>query len=227
MSEWVTIKEMPRELRPRERLQTFGAQALSDGELLALLIRTGTKKETALDLARKLLSSPQGLRFIAEASLEELKKQKGIGLAKACQLKAAIELGRRLAAYMQERISVRSPRDVVNLLIDEMRFLDREHFRTVSLNTKNQVLAINTVSVGSLNSSIVHPREVFKDPIRHSAAAVVLVHNHPSGDPEPSQEDLMVTRRLAEAGKILGIEVLDHLVLGDGRYVSFKERNLF
>jgi DNA repair protein RadC len=221
-----TIKEMPEELRPRERLLAAGPQALSNAELLAILIRTGTRMETAIDVARRVLSRPEGLQYLAQASLEELQKEKGIGLAKAAELKAALELGRRLAAFTLTRTIIKNPWDVASLLMDEMRFLDRENFRTVSLNTKNQVLGVDSVSVGSLNSSQAHPREVFKDPIRRSAAAIILAHNHPSGDPTPSQEDIAVSRRLVEAGRILGIEVLDHLIIGDGRFTSFKERNL-
>lgn len=221
-----TIKDLPEDLRPRERMLAFGAQALSNAELLAILLRTGNPQETALEVAQRLLSQPGGLRYLAEASLEELKGQKGIGLAKAAQIKAAIELGRRLAAFRPERPVIKGPADAAHLLMDEMRYLDREHFRTISLNTKNRVLAIDNVAVGSLNSSYVHPREVFKGPVRRSAAAVILVHNHPSGDPAPSLEDIQVTRRLVEAGKVLGIEVLDHLILGDGSFVSMKEKGL-
>ncbi|MCG0278157.1 MAG: DNA repair protein RadC [Thermanaeromonas sp.] len=221
-----TIKDLPEDLRPRERMLAFGAQALSNAELLAILLRTGNPQETALEVAQRLLSQPGGLRYLAEVSLEELKAQKGIGLAKAAQIKAAIELGRRLAAFRPERPLIKRPADAACLLMDEMRYLDREHFRTISLNTKNRVLAIDNVAVGSLNSSYVHPREVFKGPVRRSAAAVILVHNHPSGDPAPSLEDIQVTRRLVEAGKVLGIEVLDHLILGDGSFVSMKEKGL-
>ncbi|WP_258360963.1 RadC family protein [Moorella sulfitireducens] len=221
-----TIKGMPADLRPRERLLSSGPQALSNAELLAILIRTGTRTETAIDVAQRLLSRPEGLQYLAAASLEELQKEKGIGLAKAAELKAALELGRRLAAFNLSRAAIKNPWDVAGLLMEEMRYLDRENFRTISLNTKNQVIGIDSVSVGSLNSSPAHPREVFKDPIRRSAAAIILVHNHPSGDPTPSQDDLAVTRRLVEAGQILGIEVLDHLIIGDGRFTSFKERNL-
>ncbi|WP_088554542.1 RadC family protein [Calderihabitans maritimus] len=223
----LTIKELPEELRPRERMLQVGPQALSNAELLAILIRTGSARETALDLAQKLLCRPNGLRYLVEASIEELSSIKGMGLAKAAQIKAAVELGRRLATSSSElRPCIRSPEDVIRLVMEEMRYLDREHFRAISLNTKNQVIAMDTVSVGSLNSSIVHPRELFKEAIRRSAAALVLVHNHPSGDPTPSQEDIDVTRRLAEAGQILGIKVLDHVIIGDGKYLSMKEKGL-
>ena len=223
----VSIKSLPEEARPRERLQTLGPEALSTPELLAIILRTGWKEESALDLARRLLAEPRGLRFLAEAGLQELALFKGMGPAKAAQVKAAVELGRRLSRLSPaKRPAVHSPLDVVSLVMEEMRFLDREHFRAISLNTKNQVLSVDTVSVGSLNTSVVHPREVFKRAIALSAAAVILVHNHPSGDPSPSREDLQVTRRLVEAGNLLGISVLDHVVIGDGRYVSFREKGL-
>jgi len=221
-----TLKEMPQHLRPRERLLREGPGALSEAELLAILLRTGTRRETALDLAHRLLSRPEGLAFLAIAPLEELQKERGVGLAKAAQIKAALELGRRLNHFIFHQEPIKGPQDVARLLMDQMRFLDREVFRTVSLNVKNRIIAIDTVSVGSLNSSLVHPREVFKDPIRRSAAAIILVHNHPSGDPSPSEEDVGVTRRLVEAGRILGIQVLDHIIIGDGVYFSFKEKNL-
>lgn len=224
----LTIKDMPEEIRPRERMLASGVQALSNTELLAILLRTGSNGETALDVAARILSGPDGLRYLAEATLDDLKSVKGVGLAKAAQIKAAVELGRRVSAARRgERPVIKSPSDVANLVMEEMRYLDREHFRVVSLNNKNRVLAINPVSVGSLSSSLVHPREVFKNSIKQSAAAVVLVHNHPSGDPTPSREDAEVTTRLAEAGKILGIEVLDHVIIGDNRYVSLKEKGLF
>ena len=149
------------------------------------------------------------------------------GLARANALKASLELGRRLFTVQPEQLpSIRSPQDVANLLMNEMRYLDREHFRVLLLNAKNRVLSIETVSVGTLNSSAVHPRELFKPAIRNSAAAVILVHNHPSGDPTPSRQDITVTERLKEVGEILGIEVLDHVIVGDGVFISFKEKGL-
>lgn len=226
------IKDFPAEDRPRERLVRCGAAALSNAELLAIIIRTGTKDVTAIDLAYKLLSfrgqaGDEGLRQLVEATVEELSSVKGVGLAKAVQVKAAIELGRRMGtAAGRRRSTVRTPEDVCRLLMEEMRYLDKEQFRTLLLNTKNELLRVELVSVGCLNSSIVHPREIFKGPIRWSAAAIVLVHNHPSGDPSPSREDTAVTRRLVEAGQLLGIDVLDHVVLGDNRFVSLKEKGL-
>ncbi|MHB1127735.1 MAG: RadC family protein [Bacillota bacterium] len=217
----LTIKDLPAELRPRERMLTAGSEALSNAELLAIILRTGSPAATALDLARDILGKPEGLRFLVEATLQELSNIKGIGLAKAAQLKAAVELGKRITILDKEdKPAIRSPLDAANLVMEEMRFLDREHFRCILLSTKNRVIRVETVSVGSLNSSIVHPREVFKSPVRHSAAAVILAHNHPSGDPTPSREDLEVTKRLVESGKILGIEVLDHIIIGSRGFQS-------
>lgn len=221
----VGIKSLPEEVRPRERLAARGAEALSTAELLAIVLRTGWREESALDLAQRLLAEPRGLRFLAEAGIEELGSFKGMGLAKAAQIQASVELGRRLAqSGCPSRPVISGPADVASLLMEEMRYLDREQFRTISLNTKNHVLFIDRISTGSLNASIVHPREVFKPAISRSAAALVLVHNHPSGDPSPSEEDMDVTRRLIEAGRILGIAILDHIVIGDGRWLSLKEQ---
>jgi DNA repair protein RadC len=223
----VTIKSMPEDLRPRERMQKVGPGALSAAELLAIILRTGTPQESALELAHRILSDPRGLRFLAEATIEELCQIKGIGLAKAAQIKAALELGKRLACLEPDlKPVIHSPQDACNLVMEEMCYLDREHFRVVLLNTKNRVLDIETVSIGSLNSSLVHPREVFKRAVQRSAAALILVHNHPSGDPSPSPEDLKITRRLCEAGQVIGIEVLDHIIIGDHLFVSFRERGL-
>lgn len=224
----LTIMDLPEESRPRERLQKYGAQALSDAELLAILIRTGTRSESALVVAGRILKGDGGrlgLSFVADASVEELSKIKGIGLAKSVQIKAAVELGLRLSSQIKRRSAVMtSPADVASYLMDEMRFLEKEHFRAMLLNIKNHLISVEDISVGSLNSSIVHPREVFKPAIRRSSASIILVHNHPSGDPTPSREDLEVTRRLVEAGRIIGIEVIDHVIIGNGSYVSLKEK---
>ncbi len=230
----IAMRELQPENRPRERLIRFGAAALADYELLAIILLNGTRKESVLDLAKRVLSSrvagkgrseTEALRALSEATVEELCTVRGIGRAKAIQIKAALELGKRLSGGAPpERSVIRSPEDVSRLVMDEMRFLDREHFRIILLNTKNHVLGIESVSVGNLNTTIVHPREIFKIPIKRSAASVILIHNHPSGDPEPSQEDRNITARLCEAGDLLGIKVLDHIVIGDSRFVSFKER---
>lgn len=221
----LTVKEMPADQRPRERLISFGAGILSNAEILAILLGTGTGKETSIELAQRILSQKGGMVFLAEATVEELGDIKGIGPAKTAQIKAAIELGRRLSSTTRwERPVIKSPIDVFHLVGEEMRYLDREHFRVILLNTKNHVLGIENISVGSLNASLVHPRELFKKAILKSAAGVILVHNHPSGDPHPSEEDKQVSCRMGEAGEIIGIEVLDHIVIGDGRFASLKER---
>ncbi|RJQ30552.1 MAG: JAB domain-containing protein [Peptococcaceae bacterium] len=221
------MKELPEELRPRERLLKEGVKALSDIELLAILLRTGSQEATAVELASILMARFQGLRFLLDASIEELSAVKGVGLAKASQIKAALELGKRLALIPSgSRPVIKTPADAAGLLMEEMRHYDREHFRALLLNTKNQVLYQDEVSIGTLNSSAVHPRELFRNAIKRSAAAIILIHNHPSGDPTPSREDLDVTKRLTEAGKIIGIEVLDHIIIGDKKYKSLKASGL-
>ena len=221
----LTIKNMPADLRPRERLREVGAGSLSAAELLAIILRTGTKDESVLELAHRILMDPRGLRFLAEAALDELCEIRGMGLAKAAQVKAALELGRRLACLdMELKPVINSPQEASVLVMEEMCYLDREHFRVILLNTKNRVIGIDQVSVGTLNASLVHPREVFKRAVQKSAAAIILVHNHPSGDPSPSPEDMQITQRLCEAGRIIGIEVLDHVIIGDHVFTSFKEK---
>jgi len=223
------MKDLGKEERPRERLVRLGPRALSNAELVAILLRTGSHGASALDVAHRVLAlgREEGpLRYLVRATLEELTRVPGVGPAKAVQLKAAVELGRRITTEGTAREPVRSPRDVSALVMEEMRHLDREQFRIVLLDTKNHVLGVRTVSVGSLSSSIVHPREIFKEAIARSSAAIILVHNHPSGDPTPSREDVEVTRRLMEAGRLLGIEVLDHVVVGDNKYVSLKETGM-
>jgi DNA repair protein RadC len=219
----LTMRELPVGERPREKLLAVGAAALSDAELVAILLRTGCRQATALELARALLQDG-GIRVLAEATVHDLAQASGMGMAKACALKAAAEIGRRLSSSRAERATIQCPGDVSGILMEEMRYLDREHFRVVMLNTKNQVLGVEPVAVGSLNSAIIHPREIFKWPVRRSAAAVILVHNHPSGDPTPSRDDVEVTYRLVEAGRLLGIEVLDHVIIGDNCFQSLREQ---
>jgi DNA repair protein RadC len=221
----LTIKEMPPDQRPRERLISFGPGVLSNAEILAILLGTGTGDETSIELAQRILTLHGGISFLAEASVEELISIRGIGPAKTAQIKAAIELGKRLASTTRwERPAIKSPLDVFHLMGEDMRYLDRENFNAILLNTKNYVLGIDTISVGSLNASLVHPRELFKRAILKSAAAIILVHNHPSGDPQPSEEDKQVTRKMVEAGGIIGIDVLDHIIIGDGRFASLREQ---
>ena len=222
----LTLKKMPEDIRPRERLLQKGATALNSSELLAILLRIGNKKETAIDMANRLLHHCGGLKSLAGISIEELSSFKGIGLAKSAQIKAAIELGHRIYKEINiDKSKITNPSDVVDLVMD-MQFLDKEHFRLISLNTKNYVVGNDDIFIGSLNSSIVHPREVFKKALEKNAASVILVHNHPSGDPEPSKDDIQATNRLMKAGEILGIEVLDHIIIGTNRYKSLKELSI-
>ncbi|PAE23982.1 MULTISPECIES: DNA repair protein RadC [Bacillaceae] len=219
------IKDFPQDERPRERFVQNGPESLSNHELIAILLRTGTKDESVLQLANRLLTHFEGLRLLKDASLDEITSIKGIGSAKAIQVLAAVEIGRRISKLTyDDRYSIRSPEDGANYVMHEMRFLSQEHFVCLYLNTKNQVLHKQTIFIGSLNASIVHPREVFKEAFRRSAASIICIHNHPSGDPTPSREDIEVTKRLAESGKIIGIDVLDHLIIGENKFVSLKEK---
>jgi len=222
-----TIKELPEGERPRERLEHYGPTALSVAELLAIILRTGTRDENVIRLAQRLITVYGGLAGLARAPFSELVAIKGVGPAKATQLKAAFELGRRLlVAAPHERPMVKSPADAANLLMMEMGILEQEHLRTVLLDSKNHVLKIHTVYIGSLNTAVLRVGELFREAIRLNCAAIIVAHNHPSGDPTPSAEDVGVTRQIVEAGKLLNIDVLDHLVIGQQRWVSLKERGL-
>jgi DNA repair protein RadC len=222
-----TIHDFPVGERPRERLQNYGATALSNAELLAILLRVGSPGENVVALGTRLLTEFGGLAGLARASFNELASVKGLGLAKTAQLKAALELGRRMLLTSPDvRPQITSPTDVANLLMLEMGSLEQENLRTLLLDTKNRVLGSPTVYVGNVNSSIVRVSEIFREAVRQNATALILAHNHPSGDPTPSPEDIEVTRSVVEAGSLLGIEVLDHLVIGHQRFVSLKERGL-
>ena len=218
------IKDMPEDERPRERLIRYGPKHLSTAELLAIVMRVGTREENALELAKKLLEK-YNLSALSKSDVIELRKTLGIGDAKACQIVASFELGRRLLTY-ESKPPIRTPQDVADMFMSELRYLKKEIFKGVYLDTKNRVIADETVSMGSLNTNIVHPREVFKKAIEESAASIILVHNHPSGDPTPSSEDIELTKRMLEAGNLLGIEVFDHVIIGDGKYISLKEKEL-
>ena len=211
----VTIKDLPEELRPRERLLRYGEQVLSVPELIAILLGSGTREMTAIQLAEHLLTKHDGIRFLRHVTYEELKSVKGIGPAKAARLKAAVELGRRLAMDFYDRPVIKSPEDVKNMVMEDMRYLDREHFRAAYLDRKNQVISIEDISIGTLHSSIVHPREVFKPAVKRSAAGVILIIIIPA-DPSPSPEDIQTTKRLIEAGRIMGSRLLTTLLLGSG-----------
>ncbi|CAM5217805.1 DNA replication and repair protein RadC OS=Ureibacillus acetophenoni OX=614649 GN=SAMN05877842_102348 PE=3 SV=1 [Ureibacillus acetophenoni] len=211
--------------RPRERLMRQGAQSLSNQELIAILLRTGTKQESVLSLANRVLTYFEQIHELKHATLEEIVSIKGIGEAKAVQLLAAIELGRRLAQMqVNNRFTIRSPHDAASFLMPEMSSLNQEHFVVLFLNTKNQIIHKQTIFIGSLNSSIVHPREIFREAVKRSAASIICAHNHPSGVPTPSPEDIDVTKRLQEAGYIIGIDLIDHIIIGDHQFISLKEK---
>jgi DNA repair protein RadC len=219
----LTLKELPESERPVNRLHSYGPLALSSTELLAIL--TGTPHQ--LHDAAHLMATFEGLDGLARAALVELVRQPGIGTAAAARIKAGFELGRRLLSQTpRDRHQIRSPADAANLLLPEMSLLDKEELRVIILDTKNRVVDIVTVYVGSVNTTMIRVSELFRDAIRHNCPGTIVVHNHPSGDPTPSPEDVAVTRQIVEAGKLLDIDVLDHLILGAGRYVSLKERGL-
>jgi len=219
------IRDVPVCERPRERLLKEGSDALSNQELIAVILGSGTKQESVLQLSQQILHDFNGLRLLKDSTVEELKRIKGIGDTKAVQLLAALELGSRVhKQHQEERYIIRSPEDVSRYVMEDMRFLTQEHFVALYLNTKNHVLHKKTIFIGSLNASIVHPREVFKEAFRYSAAAIICLHNHPSGDPAPSREDIEVTKRLVESGKVIGIEMLDHIIIGDKKFISLKEK---
>jgi len=219
------MKDLPAELRPRERMLAEGPAALNTAELIAVLLRTGARTRSALQVATDLLCGHGSLDRLAGASARELRRTPGVGEVKALHLLAAFELGRRLAALpARVRPAVRAPADAAALVAPDLRFQDTERFWVLLLNTKNEVLERIEVSRGGLASSPIHPREVFKAAVRHGAAGVILVHNHPSGDPTPSQADLAVTARLGRAGGLMGIPIIDHIIIGDRRFVSLRER---
>ncbi|WP_281364142.1 RadC family protein [Thermoactinomyces mirandus] len=221
------IKDVPEEERPRERMLRFGPEHLSNAELLALLLRTGSTGESVMLLAQRVLSKIGGLKALTQVSLKELMEIHGIGPAKAVQIMAGVELGQRISRLLpEERYAIRSPQDAARFVMEELRFQKQEHFVCLFLNTKYQVIGKQCIFKGSLNASVVHPREIFHEAIRNSAAAIICVHNHPSGDPTPSPEDLEVTERLIEAGRLLGIELIDHLIIGDQSYMSMREHGM-
>jgi len=220
-----TIREMPTSERPRERLVEYGSKNLSNTELIAILLRTGSAGENVITLSARLLTRFGGLAGLGKAAFAELCGERGLSEAKACQLLAALELGRRyISLAPEERIIIGTPQDAANLVTGEMGTLEQEHLRVILLNTRNEVLSTHEVYVGNVNSSVVRPAEVFRPAVRNNATSLIVVHNHPSGNPAPSDDDIAITADLVESGKLLGIEVLDHLVIGSGqRYVSMNE----
>lgn len=221
------IKDWPQDERPREKLMNLGPEKLSDAELIAILLGSGTGKVTAVDVAKRLLIEYKGLNLLSERSISDLKRMKGIGSAKAVKLMAAFEIGRRIASggnIKKEKIV--SPENVADYYIPLMKHLKKEVFKIVLLDSSNQIIKDVEISKGSLNANVVHPREVFKEAVSESAASIILIHNHPSGNAQPSEDDIAVTEKLVEAGKIMGILVCDHIIIGDGEYKSFANLGL-
>lgn len=227
MSEYkIKIHDMPQEERPRERLMKYGAESLSNAELLAIILRTGSRKENVLNMSTRILSE-YSLKQLSQANIAKLMEIHGIGGAKASQITAMFELARKLETFTDEpKRQIKSPADVYSILYPKMREQKKEKLTALYLDTKNHILREEVVSIGTLNANIVHPREIFKSALLESSASVILAHNHPSGDPTPSKEDIAVTKKLIEGGKLLGIDVLDHVIIGDGRYISLKDEGL-
>lgn len=222
-----TVRDLPKSERPRERLIKFGPEALSAQELLALVIGRGIPKKSVMNIAQELLARFGNIKAISQASIAGLSEIKGVGLAKAAQLKACFELGKRQDLEPElKNYDIKNPQSVVKAIRASIKDKAKEHFKLILLDTRNKIIGISTISIGTLNASLVHPREIFKEAIIHNSASVVLAHNHPSGDPEPSEEDLTITKRLVKSGKILGIEVIDHIIIGKTNFSSFKERGL-
>lgn len=218
------IKALPAEERPMEKGLFGGMESLSNAELLALIINSGTREQSAIALAEELLAYSEGIGGLRDVSGEELMKIKGIGKGKAARILAALEFGKRVSTRPAGRsVNIAKSEDVANLFMEELRHLKKEIFKVLLLNSKGDIISVETVSIGELTSTVVHPREAFCIAVKKSAAAVIFVHNHPSGDPTPSREDIVTTRRLAECGTLLGIKVLDHIVIGNGRFMSINE----
>lgn len=220
-----TVHDMPHDERPRERLRTYGPQSLSNAELLAIILRTGTSRQNVLELAGNLLAKYGGLAGLIRVDFSELCQEHGLGEAKCSQLKAALELGKRLTRQqIEEKYQIKSPRDAANLVMIEMTHLDHEQLRILVLDTKNQVVENISRYQGTVNSSVLRIAEIFRPAITRNCPAILVCHNHPSGDPAPSPEDIAVTEQLVQAGKILDIELVDHLIIGNHRYISLKEQ---
>ncbi len=222
----VMVRDLPEEERPREKLIRWGAASLSDTELLAILLRTGTSSVSVIHLAEEVLAKYQdkGLVSIMNISPQEIATVHGVGLAKAATIVAAVELGRRLSTKAAQKLEkIEGPEDVARYASPILRFEQKEHFLVMLLDVRNRVLAMPTVSVGSLTASVAHPREIFREAIRYSAANMILIHNHPSGDPMPSREDVQLTKQMMKAGEIMGIPVLDHVIIAGDGFLSLKE----
>ena len=221
----MTIKKLPISERPYEKMDMYGAENLSNSELLAIIIKTGTKEKTSVELAQQILTIngrqiEKNLRFLQDVSIEEFMQIKGIGRVKAIQLKAVCELTKRMSRPIESKIKIINTQDVANLLIEELKFERREKVKILILNTKNDLLKIMDISYGSTDLAVIEPKDVLSEPVKMGAPKIILVHNHPSGDPRPSREDIDITQRIYESAKLLGITLLDHVVIGDGKYES-------
>lgn len=221
-----TIHDLPRSERPRERLQKLGPEALSFQELLALILGRGIKGESVMVTAQRILSAFGNVKKISQASLEELSSVKGIGPAKAAQIKAVFELAKRKEEDTEEKITIRTSKDVVKLVRPGLKDKKKEHFLVLSMDTRNSLIRMCNISIGTLDSNLVHPREVFKEAIQSLASSIILVHNHPSGNPEPSDADIEITKRITETGSIIGIDILDHIIIARDTFYSFKEKGV-
>lgn len=228
--ERMTMKDLPDSDKPYEKLEHFGATMLSDAELLAIVLRTGSKKERAVELAQRILSADEltpGLVGLTSLSLKDLQQIKGIGKVKSVQIKAILELSKRIAKNEAlSKVKITSPSSVAAVYMEEMRYLKQENFKLIFLDTKNQIISDKILTIGSVNASIVNPRDVFVEALNHEAVNIIMIHNHPSGDPTPSMEDINITKRLISCGNIIGVNVLDHIIIGDGRYISLKEKKV-
>ena len=225
-----TLHDLPADERPRERLVKYGVESLSLQELLSLIFGRGVKGESVVSISQKLITTFTSIDSLSEASIEELKGIKGLGLAKACQLKACFEISRRLRkeenSNKNKNRIINSPKDIFPLLKEKIINFHKEYFMVISLDNRNKIINVDTVSIGTLNSSLIHPRETFEVAIKNHAAAIIICHNHPSGELKPSEDDLIITQNLVKAGKLLGIEVSDHLIITKDGYYSFKERKI-
>ncbi len=226
MSENIKINEIPSGERPREKLLFYGAHCLSNEELLAIILRTGNKDSNVVELSYRIIHSVGGLNGLFKASAKELMELKGVKEAKATQILAMCELYKRFKVSELTQIKISKPSDVAKLVLDELRMLRQEVLILINLDTKNKVISKKEIFKGGLNSSLVHPREIFKEAVKDSAASIIICHNHPSGDPTPSKDDINITTRLKECGKMMGIELLDHLIIGDNRFISLKEKDI-
>lgn len=224
MKENIKLSDIPKEYKPREKLLKYGSNLLKDEELLAIIIGTGSKEEDVLKLSKKILNDSGGIHGLLTCSAQEFISIKGIKNAKAAKILAVCEIYKRLSKPTKKITSIKKPLDVFNLMMSDISFKKQEIFVVITLNSKNNIVSKKEIFKGSLNSSLVHPREVFKEALKDSAASIVVCHNHPSGDPTPSKEDIGVTKRIAECGKIMGIELLDHVIIGNNEYVSLKEK---